>query len=53
MKYDDLPAQYHGKVNNEPPFGGKPGDPPMLSTTEIDDIVAFLSTLTDGYSPTP
>jgi cytochrome c peroxidase len=53
MKYDDLPAQYHGNINNEPPFGGKPGDPPVLSAAEIDDIAAFLGTLTDGYSPTP
>ena len=53
MKYDDLPARYHGNINNEPPFGGKPGDPPVLSAAEIDDIAAFLGTLTDGYSPTP
>ena len=39
-------------VNTDPPFGGKPGDPPALSPAEIDDIVAFLTTLTDGYSPT-
>ena len=53
LKFDDLPAQYHGNVNNEPPFGGKPGDPPALSAAEIDDIVAFLGILTDGYSSTP
>ena len=53
MKYDDLPARYHGNINNEPPFGGKPGDPPVLSAAEIDDIAAFLGTLTDGYNPTP
>jgi cytochrome c peroxidase len=53
LKFDDLPAQYHGNINNEPPFGGKLGDPPALSAAEIDDIVAFLGTLTDGYSPTP
>ena len=53
LKFDDLPAQYHVNINNEPPFGGKPGDPPALSAAEIDDIVAFLGILTDGYSPTP
>ena len=37
----------------EPPFGGQPGDAPALSPPEIDDIVAFLNTLTDGYSPPP
>jgi cytochrome c peroxidase len=49
LKFDDLPARYRANVNNEPPFGGKPGDQPALSAAEIDDIVAFLGTLTDGY----
>jgi cytochrome c peroxidase len=35
----------------EPPFGGQPGDPPRLSSGEIADVTAFLSTLTDGYKP--
>jgi cytochrome c peroxidase len=48
-KYDDLPPQYWKNVNDEPPFGQKPGDPPPLRESEIDDIVAFLQTLTDGY----
>ncbi|HVV60736.1 MAG TPA: cytochrome c peroxidase [Pseudolabrys sp.] len=50
-KYDDLPAAYQGNINNEPPFGQKPGEKPRLSDAEIDDIVAFLRTLTDGYAP--
>ena len=50
-KFDDLPARYRDNVNTEPPFGGKPGDAPALSVAEIDDIVAFLRTLTDGYRP--
>jgi len=50
-KFDDLPAQYRDNINQEPPFGGKPGDPPPLSARDIDDIVAFLNTLTDGYQP--
>jgi cytochrome c peroxidase len=48
-KFDDLPAQYRGNVETDPPFGGHPGDPPPFSDPEIDDIVAFLQTLTDGY----
>ena len=52
-KYDDMPPQYWANVNDEPPFGGKPGDPPPLTETQIDDIVAFLKTLTDGYKPAP
>jgi len=52
-KFNDLPRGYWDNVNMEPPFGGKPGDPPRLSPSEIDDIVAFLATLTDGYRPVP
>jgi cytochrome c peroxidase len=52
-KFDDLPEKYWDNINNEPPFGGKPGDKPPLSPVEIDDIVAFLKTLTDGYKPVP
>jgi cytochrome c peroxidase len=50
-KYDDLPAQYHHNINKEPPFNAAPGNRPVLSAAEIDDIVAFLKTLTDGDSP--
>lgn len=49
--YDDLPEQYWANLNQDPPFGGKPGDRPALTESEIDDVVAFLKTLTDGYSP--
>lgn len=48
-KYDDLPRQYRDNVNIEPPFDRHAGDPPALNDAEIDDIVAFLGTLTDGY----
>jgi cytochrome c peroxidase len=47
--YDDLPAQYRDNINMDPPFGGHPGDAPKLDDSEIDDIVAFLGTLTDGW----
>jgi cytochrome c peroxidase len=50
-KFDDLPEPYRGNVNREPPFGGEPGKPPVLSPSEIDDVIAFLDTLTDGYKP--
>lgn len=49
QKFDDLPQPYRDNVDMEPPFGGRPGDPPALSPSEIDDVVAFLNTLTDGY----
>lgn len=51
--YNDLPVRYFGNVNQEPPFGGMPGDKPALTDDEIDDIVAFLQTLTDGYRAAP
>ncbi len=50
-KYDDLPPEYAGNVNREPPFDRAPGAAPALDDREIDDIVAFLRTLTDGYLP--
>jgi len=50
-KFNDLPAAYVTNVNTDPPFGRQPGDRPALSPAEIDDVVAFLKTLTDGYTP--
>ena len=49
-KFDDLPAIYHANINLDPPFDRQPGEAPALSAAEIDDVVAFLRTLTDGYS---
>lgn len=46
-KFDDLPPAYHGNINTEPPFGPRPGNTPALTASEIDDVVAFLKTLTD------
>lgn len=48
-KFDDLPAAYHANINLDPPFDRHPGEAPALSASEIDDVVAFLRTLTDGY----
>jgi cytochrome c peroxidase len=52
-KFDDLPAAYRANVDIERPFGGHPGDEPALSEDEIDDVIAFLETLSDGFSPAP
>jgi len=49
-RYDDLPAEYRGNVNREPPFDRGPGDAPALTEQEITDITVFLKTLTDGFS---
>jgi cytochrome c peroxidase len=54
-QYNDLPVAFDGNVNaGEPPytvpkFAG--GSAPTLTAAEIDDLVAFLCTLTDGYDP--
>jgi len=51
QKFDDLPPQYRDNVNMEPPFGRQPGGQPAMSEQDISDIVAFLQTLTDGFTP--
>ena len=50
-KFDDLPAQYQGNVDMQGPFGRRPGGQPALSDQDIQDLAAFLNTLTDGYTP--
>jgi cytochrome c peroxidase len=49
--FDDLPSAYRENINRDPPFGGQPGDRPALDDREIDAIVVFLGTLTDGWRP--
>ncbi len=54
-QYNDLPVAYDANVNvgevpyTPPTFAG--GQAPTLDSDEINDIVAFLCTLTDGYDP--
>ena len=51
---DDLPPAMRGNVNrDEAPYDRKPGQQPRLSESEIDDVVSFLHTLTDGYKAAP
>lgn len=51
-KFDDLPVQYHANVNTtEVPYNRRRGDAPALTDAEVDDVVAFLKTLSDGYKP--
>ncbi len=51
-KFDDLPAQYHRNVNTtEAPYNRSRGDVPALTPEEVDLVVEFLGTLTDGYQP--
>lgn len=52
VKFDDMPDQYKINVNiTEPPYDRRPGDLPALTDAEVDQVVAFLNTLTDGYTP--
>lgn len=48
--FDDLPVEYRDTINREAPFDRKAGDAPALSSAEIDDVISFLQTLTDGYA---
>lgn len=50
-KFNDLPDAYKSNVNvTEAPYNRKPGDAPALSDAEIDDVIAFLRTLNDGWT---
>jgi cytochrome c peroxidase len=51
--YDDLPADAAPFVNREIPFAPRPDGRPRLDERDIDDIVAFLRTLTDADMETP
>jgi cytochrome c peroxidase len=46
-KFDDLPAAYWANIDMQPPFGRKAGESPALSEDDIQNIVAFLKTLSD------
>ena len=49
LKFDDLPAALRGNVNRrEVPLQLRVGDAPLLSEADIDDLVAFIATLTDA-----
>lgn len=51
-KFDDLPEAYHANVNTtEVPYNRRLGDAPAMSDAEVDDVIAFLQTLSDGYAP--
>ena len=50
-KFDDLPVAFHGNVNTtEAPYNRALGGAPALTDAEIDDVIAFLNTLSDGYT---
>ncbi len=49
-KFDDLPQRYRVNVDTiDQPLTEKLGGRPVWSKRDIDDVIAFLRTLTDGY----
>jgi cytochrome c peroxidase len=54
-QYNDLPTALDGNVNaGEVPYTAPQiagGNGPTMNAREIDDLVAFLCTLTDGFDP--
>jgi cytochrome c peroxidase len=49
-KFNDLPEKYKKNVNQEEvPYNRKAGEAPAANDAEVDDLVDFLQTLTDGY----
>jgi cytochrome c peroxidase len=52
LKFNDLPDEYKSNVNTtEVPYDRGPDDLPALSDSDIEDVIAFLNTLTDGFQP--
>ncbi|HTD03132.1 cytochrome-c peroxidase [Undibacterium sp.] len=50
MKFNDLPIPYQRNVNvTEVPYNRTRGMAPALTADEIEDVIKFLGTLTDGY----
>lgn len=47
-KFNDLPAQYRHNVDRvDAPLNRAPGDAPAWNEQQIDDVIAFLKTLSD------
>lgn len=52
QKFDDLPAMFVGNVDRQLPLDGRPAhSAPPMSEQNIADLLCFLATLTDGYTP--
>jgi len=51
LKFDDLPAAYAANLDAQAPFDRRARDVPAFSEQDVEDIVAFLKTLSDGYLP--
>jgi cytochrome c peroxidase len=52
QKYDDLPAAHRRNIDAQMPLDGRArGAKPPLGEGDIQDLICFLETLTDGYTP--
>jgi len=52
VRFHDLPEAYRANVNvSEAPYNRGVNGVPALSDTEIEDVLSFLSTLSDGWTP--
>ena len=52
QKFNDLPARYQGNIDTQMPLDGRaPGSQPPMSDLDLQDLEAFLNTLTDGFQP--
>jgi cytochrome c peroxidase len=52
QKFDDLPAQYQANIDIQMPLDGRArGSTPPMTEQEMDDLEAFLDTLSDEYHP--
>ncbi len=50
QKFNHVPPVYQANVDvTDPPFNRKSGDSPAMTEADENDIIAFLSTLVDGY----
>ena len=48
QKFDDLPRKYQANIDTQMPLDGRaPGSTPPMTEQEMDDLEAFLGTLTD------
>ena len=54
VRYNDVPVAFRANVDTaDRPFGHSPREGPALSDADMRDLVAFLSTLTDGFRRVP
>jgi len=49
QKFDDLPREYRGNIDTQPPLDGRPrGSTPAMSEQDMNDLEIFLQSLTDA-----